>query len=86
MADKESVGMIEAAGAILPITDLLHSGNETIVTDAKTILFQMREAKSTEYQKCQSVELTNTLRDDMAWTNDIGIGLDLQVCLNSIDV
>lgn len=76
--------MIEAAGATSPLTDLLHSRNEGVATYAAAILFRMSEDKSTEYRKRLSVELTNSLlRDENAWPNDIGIGPDLQVSLNS---
>lgn len=75
--------MIENAGATSPLTDLLHSRNEGVATYAAAILFRMSEDKSQEYRKRLSVELTNSLlRDDNAWTNDIGIGglgPDLQV-------
>lgn len=73
--------MIEAAGATSPLTDLLHSRNEGVATYAAAILFRMSEDKSQEYRKRLSVELTNSLlRDETAWTNDIGLGPDLQVC------
>lgn len=82
-ADKESADLIEAAGATSPLTDLLHSRNEGVATYAAAILFRMSEDKSQEYRKRLSVELTNSLlRDENAWTNDIGIGglgPDLQV-------
>lgn len=81
-ADKESADLIENAGATSPLTDLLHSRNEGVATYAAAILFRMSEDKSQEYRKRLSVELTNSLlRDEHAWTNDIGIGLgpDLQV-------
>lgn len=72
--------MIEAAGATSPLTDLLHSRNEGVATYAAAILFRMSEDKSQEYRKRLSVELTNSLlRDDTPWTNDIGLGPDLQV-------
>lgn len=72
--------MIEAAGATSPLTDLLHSRNEGVATYAAAILFRMSEDKSQEYRKRLSVELTNSLlRDETAWTNDIGLGPDLQV-------
>lgn len=81
--DKESADLIEASGATSPLTDLLHSRNEGVATYAAAILFRMSEDKSQEYRKRLSVELTNSLvRDENAWTNDIGIGglgPDLQV-------
>lgn len=80
-ADKDSADIIEAAGATSPLTDLLHSRNEGVATYAAAVLFRMSEDKSQEYRKRLSVELTNSLlRDETAWTNDIGLGPDLQVC------
>lgn len=79
-ADKESADLIESAGATSPLTDLLHSRNEGVATYAAAILFRMSEDKSQEYRKRLSLELTNSLlRDETAWTNDIGLGPDLQV-------
>lgn len=79
-ADKESADIIESVGATSPLTDLLHSRNEGVATYAAAILFRMSEDKSQEYRKRLSLELTNSLlRDETAWTNDIGLGPDLQV-------
>lgn len=81
-SDKESADLIESEGATSPLTDLLHSRNEGVATYAAAILFRMSEDKSQEYRKRLSLELTSSLlRDDTAWTNDIGLGPDLQVCL-----
>lgn len=86
-ADKDGADMIEAAGATSPLTDLLHSRNEGVATYAAAILFRMSEDKSQEYRKRLSVELTNSLlRDENAWTNDIGLGPDLQVCYEIWDL
>lgn len=84
--DKESADLIEAEGATSPLTDLLHSRNEGVATYAAAILFRMSEDKPQEYRKRLSLELTNSLmRDDTAWTNDIGLGPDLQVTENHIE-
>lgn len=82
-ADKEGADMIDSAGATSPLTELLHSRNEGVATYAAAILFRLSEDKSQEYRKRLSIELTNSLiRDDTAWTNDIGLGPDLQVSFN----
>lgn len=79
-ADKESADLIESEGATSPLTTLLHSRNEGVATYAATILFAMSDDKSQEYRKRLSLELTNSLlRDETAWTNDLGMGPDLQV-------
>lgn len=80
-ADKESADLIESEGATSPLTNLLHSRNEGVATYAAAILFRMSEDKSQEYRKRLSLELTNSLnlRDETPWTNDIGLGPDLQV-------
>lgn len=78
--DKECVGLIEAAGAVHPLTDLLHSRNEGVATYAKDILYRINEDKTQEYRKRTSADMNNTYpRDDTAWPNDIGLGPDLQV-------
>lgn len=84
-ADKESADLIESEGATSPITNLLHSRNEGVATYAANILYYMSEDKSEEYRKRLSLELTNSLiRDENAWTNDTGLGPDLQVNTQSL--
>lgn len=83
-ADKESAEMIESEGATAPLTDLLHSRNEGVATYAAAILYRMSEDKPNDYRKRLSIELTNSLlRDDnnTLWSNDLGIGHDLQVVI-----
>lgn len=60
--------MIEAEGATSPLTHLLQSPNEGIMTYAAAVLFRMSGEKSPDYKKRLSMELTNTLyRDDANW-------------------
>lgn len=74
--------MIEAEGATAPLTELLHSGNDSVATYAAGVLFRMSEDKPNDYKKRLSLELTNSLmRDDSsAWAAgpsdmDMGIGM-----------
>lgn len=63
------------------MTDLLHSQNEGVATYAATILFCMSEDKPQDYRKRISAELNNSLNreDNNIWSNDLGMGPDLQV-------
>ena len=83
-ADKEGAEMIEEAGATAPLTNLLHSHNEEVATDAAAVLFRMSEDKPQEYKKRLSMELTNSLfrEDQNVWPGgDLAtMGPDLQVC------
>lgn len=66
--DKEGAEAIEAENATAPLTDLLHSRNESIAAYAAAVLFRMSEDKSQDYKKRLSVELTSSLfRDDAPW-------------------
>lgn len=60
--------MIEAADATSPLTQLMQSRNEGIVSYAAAVLFRMSDDKSQEYKKRLSMELSNTLfREDGTW-------------------
>jgi catenin beta 1 len=79
-SDKEGAEMIEAEGATVPLTDLLHSRNDGVATYAAAVLFRMSEDKPQDYKKRLSMELTNSLfREDAgtwgASTGDMDMGL-----------
>lgn len=64
--------IIEAEDATSPLTQLMQSRNEGIVTYAAAVLFRMSEDKPQDYKKRLSMELGNTLhfREDGAnWAN-----------------
>lgn len=67
------------------MTELLNSANEGVATYAAAVLFRMSEEKSSDYKKRFSNELTAlpVFREESMWNNaDLGMGPDLQVCLN----
>lgn len=56
--------MIEAENATSPLTELMQSRNDGIVTYAAAVLFRMSGEKSPEYKKRLSMELGTVFRED----------------------
>lgn len=64
--------MIEAENATSPLTELMQSRNDGIVTYAAAVLFRMSGEKSPEYKKRLSMELGTVFREDGTGANGIG--------------
>lgn len=77
--DRESADLIEVAGATSQLSALLCSQNEGVASYAANIIFKMSEGKPQEYRKRLSIELTNSLRQEETWSNNIGAGHDFPV-------
>lgn len=84
--DPEAARTIEGEEAIVPLTEALHSKNESVSAYAAAVLHRIGRDKPEEYKKRLSMELTSSLyRDDSMpyahvrfWGVWLGFGM---VCL-----
>jgi catenin beta 1 len=70
--DPEGARMIESVGAVAPLTELMHSRNQSIATYASQTLYYIGQDKPDEYRNNLNVEMNSVLNrhDSAPWTQD----------------
>ena len=76
--DRQGAESIDAEGATVPLTELLHCRSEAVATYAAAVLFRMGEGKPADYKKRLSAELTSSLlrNDNMNWVEQPNLDSD----------